>query len=230
MKICYFQHVDFEDPAAIFDWVKERNYIINGFHIYQNQIFPNIDDYDLFIFMGGSMSVYEDDQYPWLKQEKYFLEKIIKQQKKILGICLGAQLIAEVLGAKVYPNHHKEIGWHIVNSTDEAKKYGIFPDVFHAFHWHGDTFDNPNGSKHLFYNDATQHQGFVYQDHVWAFQFHLETNLDSIQKLYHHSKSDLNALNQTYIKPFNIEESMIHIPTSNGILFRFLDFLSGYQK
>lgn len=127
------------------------------------------------------MGVHDEVQYPWLKEEKKFIENLIKHNKKILGICLGSQLIAQVLGAKVYKNSYKEIGWSLVYSTlDASKDYTFIPKEFVAFHWHGDTYDLPKNATHLFYNEATKIQGFVYNQNFWALQFHLESTEESI--------------------------------------------------
>lgn len=224
MKIAYFQHVPFETPAAILKWGKFKNFKLESFLLYKGEKFPIIEEYDLFVIMGGPMSVNDEDQYSWLKEEKKFIELLIKKNKKILGICLGAQLIANVLGAKVYKNRYKEIGWFPVY-TKEDEYNTIFPKEFIAFHWHGETFELPKDTIHLFYNEATKNQGFVYEKNVWAFQFHLESTEESIRDLYKYSEEDLNVQEKKYVKEYNKQENDKYIQSSNEILFKFLDHL-----
>ncbi|MFN3604144.1 MAG: type 1 glutamine amidotransferase [Leptonema sp. (in: bacteria)] len=227
MKFSYIQHVDFETPGAIINWCYKNQIQIDGYFLYKEDRFPQIEDYDVFVIMGGPMGVYDEARFPWLKKEKQFIEKLIHNNKRILGICLGAQLIANVLGAKVYKNTYKEIGWFTVNSTSYTKNhYQFFPNKFVAFHWHGDTFELPMGAHHLFYNQATINQGFVYKENLWAFQFHLESTHNTIHNLYHFAKDDLNTDNKKYIQESDHKKNQFYINQSNEILFKFLDYLS----
>ncbi|WP_211325058.1 type 1 glutamine amidotransferase [Hydrogenothermus marinus] len=129
MRIHYFQHVPFETPANIENWAKEKGHLFKGTYLYKNQPFPDFSSFDMLVIMGGPMSVSDENKYPFLKREKIFIENAIKLNKKVVGICLGAQLIAEVLGSKVYKNKEKEIGWYPVYLTDEGKKSNIFKDL-----------------------------------------------------------------------------------------------------
>ena len=124
------------------------------------------------------MSVHDEDRYPWLVAEKRCIAAAINAGKTVVGVCLGAQLIAEVLGARVRRNEHREIGWFPVRKVSGAPQPGVaaaFPPEIEAFHWHGDTFGLPAGAIHLARSDACEHQAFVYQERVLALQFHLET-------------------------------------------------------
>ncbi len=194
MRIHYFQHVPFESPANILNWAKERGHTITGTHLYKNDPFPDFSSFDMLVVMGGPMGVYDDDKYSFLKREKVFIENSLKLGKKVLGVCLGAQLIADVLGAKVYKNKYKEIGWFPVNLTDEAKQSKVFkdlPDEFTPFHWHGDTFDLPKGARHIAYNKATLNQAFEIEGKVIGLQFHLETTKESAKQLIENSQEEL---------------------------------------
>ena len=128
------------------------------------------------------MSANDDAKYPWLTAEKQFIKKAIDSDKIVIGVCLGAQLIAAALGAKVYRNKYKEIGWFDITPAKDAKKT-ILADCFAAtqtaFHWHGDTFDLPNRAIHLASSDACKNQGYIIDGCVIGFQFHLETTVDS---------------------------------------------------
>jgi GMP synthase (glutamine-hydrolysing) len=129
------------------------------------------------ILMGGPMGVYEQDRYPWLRDEIRLIESAIKEEKPILGICLGSQLIAAALGARVYKAPSREIGWYPVTLAPEAhpdRVFGRLPQVFTPCHWHGDIFDVPAGAVPLAASEKTACQAFRYGSCAWAVLFHLE--------------------------------------------------------
>jgi len=194
MRLHYLQHVEFEDAANIKKWAESENFTISCTKLYENQDFPRQEEFDFLVIMGGSMNIYEENLYPWLKTEKEFIKKSIENNKSVLGICLGAQLIADVLGAKVYKNSEKEIGWFPVNFSEKAVSSGItngLPKEIMALHWHGDTFEIPHGCIPLATSEACQNQGFLYKDNVAALQFHLETSDESLNKLIENCKNEL---------------------------------------
>jgi GMP synthase (glutamine-hydrolysing) len=183
MKIHYFQHVPFEGLGNIENWIKSKGHSLSATHFYENAALPKLNEIDWLIVMGGPMGAYEEDIYPWLVIEKKFIERAIESGIKVLGICLGAQLIASVLGAKVYPNAHKEIGWFPLRLTKAGADSYIFegfPAEFTVFHWHGDTFNLPAGAKHLAASEVCVHQAFLYNKNVLALQFHLDVLKDNI--------------------------------------------------
>ncbi len=140
------------------------------------------------------MNIYEETTYPWLVQEKQFIEQAIKEDKVVIGICLGAQLIADALGAKIFQNRYKEIGWFPVEFTAEARAsslLGFLPREFRVFHWHGDTFELPSGAIRLAQNEACHNQGFIYNKKVLALQFHLEVGLENVQQIIAHCGNEL---------------------------------------
>ena len=139
MKIACIQHVNFEKPGFISDWAIENRHEIKIYHPYLDGIFPTIDDFDALIILGGPMSANDEDTFAWLKMEKQLIWKTYTNKKKIIGICLGAQLIAASFGEKVYKNKTKEIGWFDVKTIYTSKL--PFPDTFTPFHWHGETFE-----------------------------------------------------------------------------------------
>jgi GMP synthase-like glutamine amidotransferase len=110
MKIRYLQHVPFEGPANIGEWARKKGHILTGTHLYNNEVVPSMDQFDWLIIMGGPMNIYEEKKYPWLQSEKQFIKEAIEHRKVVLGICLGAQLITDVLGGKVTSNPEGEIG------------------------------------------------------------------------------------------------------------------------
>lgn len=185
MRIHYFQHVPFEGLGIIRQWAADSGCSISSTQLYDNPSFPNPDEFDLLIIMGGPMSVHDTRLFPWLKSEKEFIRKAIKNEKRILGICLGAQLIADVLGAKVYPGVEKEIGWFPIETMENANDSisQIFPNKVDVFHWHGETFDIPDGAIRIAKSAICQNQGFVFNDRIIGFQFHLESTPESVEKL-----------------------------------------------
>ncbi len=139
MRVHFLQHVKFENPGLILDWAKKRKHKISITEFYKNGKLPESTDYDALFVMGGPMGVYDDGKYPWLAGEKRFIEKAIQSNKSVTGICLGAQLIADVLGARVYKNDHREIGWFDIETCGQAIEGipGLFPLKLKVFHWHG---------------------------------------------------------------------------------------------
>jgi GMP synthase (glutamine-hydrolysing) len=226
MKIHYIQHVHFETPANIFKWAKNKNHRITGTRLFLNESLPEIDQFDLLIVMGGPMGVYDEQIFPWLTAEKKFIEKAVKENKKVLGICLGAQLIADVLGAKVYKNRYKEIGWFPVFKTENAEKSEVFkdfPEQITVFHWHGDTFDIPSGAVHTVRSEACENQAFEYNKKVIGLQFHLETTLESAKALIDNSVEELMEKGKYIQTPEEMLSKKENFHQIEKVLFNMLD-------
>jgi GMP synthase-like glutamine amidotransferase len=191
MKIHFIQHVPFEHPAYLLKWAKQKNYSHSITKMHEPHAFPSIEEFDVLIMMGGPMGAYDEDKYEWLKPEKQFIKAAIDAGKKVWGICLGCQLIADVLGSKVYPHTQKEIGWWPVTKVTENPLTKELPNEFTTFHWHGDTFDLPAGAVQLFKSEACAQQGFLYRDHVAGVQFHPEVEEDLLNSLTIHDRAEL---------------------------------------
>jgi len=194
MNVHYFQHVPFEGPGSIKNWAQEYNINLSNTRFYAEENPPDIDNIDCLIILGGAMSVYNHDKYPWLRQEKEFIKEAIERKKVVIGICLGAQLIADVLGAKIIPNPQKEIGWFTIKKNPATRLLKIaefLPAETLAFHWHGDTFAIPPNAVPLAHSEACQNQGFIYNDKVIAMQFHLESTKHSIEQLVKNCRHEL---------------------------------------
>ncbi len=192
MRIHFIQHVSFENPGSLLEWAIEKQHSITFTKIFEEVKFPSTAEFDFLIIMGGSMSANEEDKFSWLKEEKRFISEAINANKKVLGICLGSQLIAEALGAKVYVHTHKEIGWWLIKKVE--KKIVLLkdlPDEFLTFHWHSDTFDLPQNATALFYSDACKNQAFSFSRNVLALQFHIEATTQLIE---HMSEEDAHEL------------------------------------
>jgi GMP synthase-like glutamine amidotransferase len=186
-RIHYFQHVAFEGLGIIREWTQQRDCDLNCTAFYQpDWKIPDLESYDALIIMGGPMGICDEQDYPWLSEEKAHIRAAIEAGKPILGICLGAQLIAAALGAKVSPMPNKEIGWFPVAATDEGAGHPILNGINYAMdvlHWHGDRFEIPAGTLHLMSSSACDNQAFVYDNRVLGLQFHLEMDESSIQKI-----------------------------------------------
>ena len=232
MRIHYLQHVPFEGLASIEQWVTKKDYILSATKFYNGDTLPSVDDLDWVIVMGGPMNIYEDDKYPWLTLEKPFIQEAIKKNKIVIGICLGSQLLADVLGSKVYKGQEKEIGWYPIQLTTEAQKSPIFaslPTSFPVFHWHGDTFDLPLGAVRLASSEVCANQAFIYEDRVLGLQFHLESTQDSIRQIIENCTSEL--VTGKYIqKP---EEMLVRdddFSNINTAMHKILDYFATFTK
>lgn len=228
MKIHYLQHVPFEGIASIGSWAIDNHHTLSATRFYAGDSVPSINTIDWLVVMGGPMNIYEDEQYPWLIQEKRFIEQAIERKKIVIGICLGSQLIADVLGAKVYQGEYKEIGWFPIYKTSEAKVSPIFtplPQQLTVFHWHGDTFDMPSGATHLAYSEGCQNQAFIYEDRVLGLQFHLEVMKESVRQIIENCSDELNG--GKYIQSSQemlIEDECFY--TSNTVMTNILNLLA----
>jgi GMP synthase (glutamine-hydrolysing) len=196
MKIHYLQHVPFEGPAYLETIARNIGAEFSGTKLYDGQQPPGRQDFDVLAVMGGPMGVYDEKKFSWLKQEKLFIEKSIRAGKKIIGICLGAQLIAEIMGATVHRNRCREIGWFPVKRSDDGSASHMgrtLPDMFFAFHWHSDAFDIPEGAVHIAESIACKNQGFIYEERVVGLQFHLESTVESVRALYDNCGAELDG-------------------------------------
>lgn len=184
MHAHYFQHVHFEGLGSIGPWLEAAGYEVTKTQFFESAELPELKEIDILIVMGGSMSVNDEGEFPWLSAEKKFIHDFINSGKPVLGICLGAQLIASAINAKVYPGTEKEIGWFPIqgiSSTDSATF--SFPAAVEVFHWHGDTFDLPPGATRLARSQGCENQAFQFGDSVIGLQFHLETTPESAQEI-----------------------------------------------
>ncbi len=228
LKIHLLQHVAFEGLGCIADWISEKGHELTTTKLYETVQFPNVSDIDWVIIMGGPMSIHDENEYPWLRLEKIFIKQAIDQNKIVLGVCLGAQLIANVLGGKIYPNNHKEIGWFPITQTEENHfLLKSFETTFPVFHWHGETFDIPKKAVRLFESEACKNQGFIYNDKVVGFQFHLEVTSELVVEMAENCKSDIQEA--PYVQPFDlITQNNACFSENNELMFRLLDVLASW--
>ncbi|MDF1569465.1 MAG: type 1 glutamine amidotransferase [Spirochaetaceae bacterium] len=195
MRTISIHHVPFEGLGSIETLVGGKNHTYTRLDAWTNPTYPETETFDTLIIMGGPMSVGDTESLSWLPREKSFIKKSIASGKMILGICLGAQLIAEALGARVKKGPMKEIGWFEVTKhprADESIIGSLIPGKFEAFHWHGETFDIPAGALPIGSSEACNNQGFVLDDRIISLQFHLETTPETAGALIKNCSSDLN--------------------------------------
>ena len=162
--------------------------------MYRGEVLPSVKWPDLLIVMGGPMSVHDTADYPWLVEEKKFIAGVIEGPAWVLGVCLGSQLIADCLGATVRKNAVPEIGWFPVTRDPDFTPHwlaDILGAEFEALHWHGDTFELPNGAVTIGSSSACKNQGFIWGDRVIGLQFHLEFTMESTTRLADNSADDL---------------------------------------
>lgn len=196
MRFHILQQVVFEGPAAIEDWLDDNHHSITKTKLFQGDALPAQADFDVLIVMGGPMGVEDFEQYPWLVRERQFIQQSIKSGKHILGICLGAQLIARASGAAVVKNRYREIGWFDVKIGQEnfpSLLKGVFNQSIEVFHWHGDTFEIPEGALHFASSAACVNQGFILNERVIGLQFHIETTAASAALLIENCGDELDG-------------------------------------
>ena len=186
MRVHWLQHAEHEGLGCIEPWLRSRGHRLSGTRLQRGEDLPHVDDFDWLIAMGGPMNIYEHDRHPWLIREKFLIRDACVKKKKVLGICLGAQLIADVLGGPVTEGREPEIGWFDVTLNAEAAKSALFadfPPTFAAFHWHGDTFAYPKGATPLMSSEACERQAFSWgEGRVLGLQFHLEVELEDTRR------------------------------------------------
>lgn len=222
LRIQVFQHVPFEDIGSLEPWAESRGHGVSYTRFHAGDGPPPPESYDWLVVMGGPMGVHDEDKLPWLKGEKRGIEAALKAGKSVLGVCLGAQLMADVLGARVARNRHPEIGWHPVELGARAQRTWMaeaFPPRFTAFHWHGDAFEIPSGAVSLGASEACEHQGFLYGHNALALQFHPEVTGAGVEDLLRECAHELTA------RPFVQDAAAIragirHAPDLNAMLGR----------
>lgn len=179
-KALVFQHVEHESPGLLGKTLSQNCFEIHTVNFGAGDSVPaNPEDFSLLVVMGGPMSVYESDKYPYLAAETGFVREFIERGSAVMGICLGAQIMAAALGAKVFPGNSKEIGWYDIELTGSAAADPVFSHFSRTekvFQWHGDTFETPRGAANLAFSGNFPNQAFRYGNKAYALQFHLETD------------------------------------------------------
>lgn len=228
MHIHILQHVSFEGPGFVATWANTYAHKLTTTRLYAGEVLPEHNQYDRLIVMGGPMNIYEYAEYPWLKSEKRFIREAIDQGKTIVGICLGAQLLADVLGAKVYAGPKKEIGWFPITLTSKGRASRFFagtPDHFSVLHWHGDTFDLPDDCVHLASSAVCTNQAFIFDNRVLGLQFHCEATSSSLAALLDHCEHELEPADYVQTRYAIEQGGSANIPFLHGVMKTFLEQL-----
>jgi GMP synthase-like glutamine amidotransferase len=228
-RIHFFQHVPYEDPGYILTWCSQKNIKVSFTRFYERGVIPDPASYDCLVVMGGPMGVYDEKDYPWLALEKEAIASTIKAQIPVLGICLGAQLVASSLGAAVYKNKEKEIGWFDIRFTPAGNAAPFFKKNLNptmtVFHWHGDTFDLPENAELLASSDACKNQAYLYGSRVIGLQFHFEVTEAGLTLMLENGKSEL--VSGKYIQ--NSQEILrysTYITENNALMAKIMDWIT----
>ena len=228
MHAHYLQHVPFEGLGSIEPWLETAGYEITKTAFYESAALPDPGKIDFLIVMGGPMSVNDEARHPWLVSEKAFVRHFSDTGKPVLGICLGAQIIASALGARVYPNREKEIGWFPVEAVSIAAGEAFpFPPSLEVFHWHGDTFDLPPGAVQLARSEGCENQAFQIGRSVIGLQFHLETTAASAREIISHCRGELVPSAYVRTEANILAAAPEKYRAINGLMAEVLSFLCG---
>ncbi|MEY6431752.1 type 1 glutamine amidotransferase [Thioalkalicoccus limnaeus] len=228
-RVQILQHVPFEGVGSMAAWLRARGAELRYTRFFDGQQPPPLDGIDLVIAMGGPMSVNDEARYPWLRGEKAFLREAVAKGTSVLGVCLGAQLIASALGSRVYANPEAEIGWYPIEGLppdqDGRNQAFRFPPTINAFHWHGETFDLPPNAAHLARSSACEHQAFQVERRVIGLQCHLETTPEDAVTLVEHCRGDLRSGRWIQSEAAIRAAAPADYAAANALLDRLLDHL-----
>lgn len=224
LNIHFYLH-DASGLGSLYNWAESQDYNITKTFLKKTNELPNPDFYDVLFILGGNMSAYDDKKFPWLINEKKSINRALNDGKKVIGICLGAQLLADVLGAKVYKADYSEIGWHDIELTKtvmQIKHFAGFPQKFKTFHWHNDTFDLPSNTTLIASSKAFENQIFTYGELAAGIQCHPEQTEYSIGKMISDSKGNIQI--GDFVQSENeILDNIHNAKFNNNLLSKFLN-------
>lgn len=223
MEVYIFQHVEFEGPGAILPYLESKGHKIHLVRLFAGDRIPHEDEVDFAIMMGGSMSVLDEAEHPYFVREKELCRDMVQLGKPILGICLGAQMIASAFGAAIRRNPQKEIGWFPVIWNDGHA------EPINAFHWHGETFDIPKQAVALAHSEACKNQAFRLGSAL-ALQFHLEATEQTMESMLENGADEIEAsldCGEKFVQnPNKIKiAGKDFFEKSNAALHKILDFM-----
>ncbi len=228
MRIVAFQHVPFETPARIGRWARRHGHALEVVRTDLAAALPVPDAYDALVVLGGPMGV--PDAPAWLAREIDAVARAVDAGRAVLGVCLGAQVIAAALGARVFRMARREIGWFPVTRTVRAADGPAWaralPEVFVPLHWHGDTFELPAGARRLARSDACENQLVEFAPRVAGLQFHLEMERDGVEALIARCADELEPGGPTVQTPAQIRAGVeSHCQRANELVDSILDAL-----
>lgn len=228
MRVQILQHVPFEGIGSMAEWFQARGADVRYTRFFEaNAQLPEPASCDLIVAMGGPMSVNDEAELPWLIAEKAFIRRAIDAGVAVLGVCLGAQLIASAVGARVYPNPVAEIGWFAVwRAESVGDDCFVFPDRVELLHWHGETFELPAGARLLASSEACRHQAFQLGRRVIGLQCHPEMTPQIVADLLAECADELRPGQWVQAPEQLAAEPRTYVP-GNVLMARLLDYLLG---
>ncbi len=228
MHIHVLTHVPFEGPAGILDWAQTRGHAMAITALDKDGHLPDPSGFDWLVVMGGPMGVHDDAAYPWLVAEQRLISEAIAASKTVIGVCLGAQLIAKVLGARVYRNPEPEIGWFPIELTEAGRESALtsfLPSPMTVFHWHGDTFELPPGAIQLAHSAVCEQQIFLYDGRVLGLQCHLESTPRSVTDIVINCADEIRPAQHVQTAERLLAADTSDYARISGALFGILDHL-----
>lgn len=195
MRIHCLSHASYEGPGSLQQWAEQNGYPFTLHRMWESPEMPDISEIDFLAVLGGPMSVDQETEHPWLVEEKLFVARAIDAGIPVIGICLGGQMIAEILGGEVRRNDYVEIGWwpvELLNGARSVPGFGSWPNTLWPFHWHSYTFSIPPGCIRLASSEACPNQAFSFDNgRVVGLQFHPEFSLNDIRQVLDRSGDDI---------------------------------------
>ena len=226
MKAHILQHVPFEGPAYIGQWLMARGAQISHTRFWESTALPDPATVDLLVVMGGPMSVNDEAEFAWLGAEKRFIAEVVALGRPVLGICLGAQLIASAYGARVFRNTKKEIGWFDVHACTGTEDAFDFPPTTTVLHWHGETFELPPGARLLATSTACRHQAFQLGERTIGLQFHLEMTAESLRAIIDNCRAELVPARWIQDEAAIVGHAEGHFAATHALMDRLLGWLT----
>lgn len=221
MRTLVLQHTEEEQPGTLLEWLESRGLPHKVHHVYRDEQIPT--GFDWLVILGGPMNVDEEHKHPWLKSEKRYLRHWLDEKKPVLGICLGGQLLAQALGARVVKNDRREIGFHPVHRTASSHPaFSRWPETLHVFQWHEDKFELPAGCQALLTNEVAPYQAFALDHRTVGLQFHPESTPEWIRDNF---KGLVIRPGETHVQDRAECEALLplHLEPMKRQFFQFLD-------